>query len=74
MFVSMFLIHICGNFHELLLGSGLGNTVGLFHMVCQSTLFKIGFDIFVILVLLFRLDIHLCNFNQFFFSEKKLTP
>ena len=34
---------ICGNLHELLLGSGLGNIVSLLHMVCQSTLLKVGF-------------------------------
>ena len=37
---------ICGNFHELLLGSGLGNIVSLFHMVCQSTLFQVWFVTF----------------------------
>ena len=42
-------------------------------MGCQSTLFKIGFVTFVTLVLLFRLNINICNYFKLF-SEKKLVP
>ena len=75
---SMFLLLLSDslfveNCHELLLGNVIGNIVSLLYMGCQSTLFKVGFVTFVTFVLLFRLDIHLCNFYQLF-SEKKLVP
>ena len=39
----------------------------------QSTLFKEGLITFVTFVLLFRLDINICNFYQLF-SEQELIP
>ena len=51
----------------------IGNTVSLLYMGCQSTFLKAGFVTFVTFVLLFRLDIPLCNFYQVF-SEKKMVP
>ena len=47
--------------------------MSLLYMGCQGTRFKEGFVTFVTFVLLFRLDIRLCNFYQLF-SEKKLVP
>ena len=39
----------------------------------KITLFKEGFVTFVTFVMLFRLDIYICNFYQLF-SEKMLIP
>ena len=60
------------NCHELFLGNVFGNIVSLLYMGCHSTIFKVGFVTFVTFVLLFRLDIHLCNVYQLV-SERKLV-